>query len=119
MRQKRNVKISVRLSEKELEKVMAQADERGVDLSKFIRYKLLAESEKSVYNSTYVSSMQQLVYEINRIGNNVNQIAYRLNTLQYDQNYISELKSNFEKCERLMLGLLEENEDGDHKVNAH
>jgi len=120
MQKKRNAKICVRLNDSELKKIVAEADEQGVDLSKYVRYKLLADSEKSKYNATYISCIRQLVYEINRIGNNVNQIAYQMNVLRYDAGYVSELRKNFETCERLILNfVLQEENNGNHKTDAY
>lgn len=120
MQKKRNAKICVRLNDSELKKIVAEADEQGVDLSKYVRYKLLADSEKSKYNTTYISCIRQLVYEINRIGNNVNQIAYQMNALRYDAGYVSELRKDFETCERLILNfVLQEENNGNHKTDAY
>lgn len=123
MQKKRNAKICVRLNDSELKKIVAEADEQGVDLSKYVRYKLLADSEKSKYNTTYISCIRQLVYEINRIGNNVNQIAYQMNVLRYDAGYVSELRKNFETCERLILNFVlqeeQEENNGNHKTDAY
>lgn len=120
MQKKRNAKICVRLNDSELKKIVAEADEQGVDLSKYVRYKLLADSEKSKYNTTYISCIRQLVYEINRIGNNVNQIAYQMNALRYDAGYVSELRKNFETCERLILNfVLQEENNGNYKTDAY
>ena len=120
MQKKRNAKICVRLNDSELKKIVAEADEQGVDLSKYVRYKLLADSEKSKYNTTYISCIRQLVYEVNRIGNNVNQIAYQMNALRYDAGYVSELRKNFETCERLILNfVLQEENNGNHKTDAY
>lgn len=75
---KRKRKLNVYLLDKELEILNAKADEANMNKSDYIRNVILfgAAHERTMFSRR---EAEKLHYEINRIGNNINQIAYRAN----------------------------------------
>lgn len=75
---KRKRKLNVYLLDEELEILNAKADEADMSKSDYIRNMILfgAAHERTLFSKKDTAS---LLYELNRIGNNINQIAYRAN----------------------------------------
>lgn len=75
---KRQRYFKVHLLDEELEILNAKADEAGMNKSEYIRNMILfgAAHERTLFSK---KDTESLLYEINRIGNNINQIAYRAN----------------------------------------
>lgn len=99
----RNEKITVRVSPAEIQIIEREAEKMGMDISKYIRYRMFAKTNLSKYNAEYLRELQQLIYELNRIGNNVNQIAYRHNSNFYEAEDIKCIQDMFARCEELIL----------------
>lgn len=78
----RDRKISVWLLDEELAILQAKADEAEMTQSEFLRNCIVFGSAKE---RTYADKedTEKLIYELNRIGNNVNQIAYQANQRKY------------------------------------
>lgn len=70
------VKISVRLNEKEHKQLQRQAENAGLKMEPFIR-KLIMGAD---IQPRPPDNVVQLIREINYIGNNINQIAKKVNT---------------------------------------
>ena len=70
------VKISVRLNEKEHKQLQRQAENAGLKMEPFIR-KLIMGAD---IQPRPPDNVVQLIREINFIGNNINQIAKKVNT---------------------------------------
>lgn len=101
--------FKVHLLDEELEILNAKADEAEISKSEYIRNCILFGSAKE---RTVVSKAdaETLIYEINRIGNNVNQIAYRANSNKTidDRDFQSLYASYIELlsvCDRLIRGV--------------
>ena len=75
---KRTRKLNVYLLDEELEILNAKIDEANMSKSEYIRNMILfgAAHERTMFTK---KETEALLYEINRIGNNLNQIAYRAN----------------------------------------
>jgi len=71
----KNKTISLRLTEKEYEKLKTKADELGYSVSELIRKKVLGNRERLAPRQ----DIKLFAYELNRIGNNLNQIAKYVN----------------------------------------
>lgn len=101
-------RINLRISQEDKEKIKKRADSLGLTLSDFIRQSALYATVVQYK----VLELNNLVYEINKIGTNINQIAKICNqsqsvspvALQNLQNRHSELYS-------LMTNVLVTNED--------
>lgn len=86
-------KITVRFTKKEYETLRKEAGRRHMDMSKYIRATVTKEPYE---NKELVEECRNLNYEINRIGNNINQIAHRHNENLYHPDDIMELKELME-----------------------
>lgn len=75
---KRNRKLNIFLLDEELELLNAKADELEMSKSEYIRNIILFGTayKRSIFSK---EETKEFIYEINRIGNNLNQIAYRAN----------------------------------------
>ena len=62
------------------------AFEYGLSKSKYLRKLILAESLAGKQWHMDGDQAKQLIYEVNRIGNNVNQIAYNTNVVRFSSN---------------------------------
>lgn len=78
---KRRHRITLRLTTEELEKLRRLARERGMTISDYLRATSL--SKKSVRRKQKTEEMElyrQAIYELNRLGVNLNQLAKTMNT---------------------------------------
>lgn len=94
MKENRTIILRARLSKSEKELIDKRAKALGISLSAFLRKSLLGEQ---IVSKTDV----QTVFELKKIGVNINQLARHLNTLPVEEirnslfsinNYIRELK---------------------------
>jgi len=76
---KRTRKLNVYLLDEELAILEAKSDEAQMSKSEYIRNMIMfgAAHERTMFSK---KDTEALLYEINRIGNNLNQIAYRANS---------------------------------------
>lgn len=74
--------LSLRLTEKEKEEIREKAEQLGLSVSDYVRSVLI--SSKSIRRKSRVDceAIKQLVYEINKIGVNLNQIAKEVNSIR-------------------------------------
>ena len=73
MERKRDKQINIRLTESEYLNVCLQVEKSGLGLSEYIRKCILGKEIK------VVSGIKELVWELNRIGNNLNQLTRKVN----------------------------------------
>lgn len=72
------------------------AFEYGLSKSKYLRKLILAESLAGKQWHMDGDQAKQLIYEVNRIGNNVNQIAYNTNVVRFSSNKdLGELQAKY------------------------
>lgn len=100
MEENRDKRIYVRLSKSEKEKLIKRAKAEGVSLSTYLRKSMLGER---IVSKTDV----QTVFELKKIGTNLNQLAKNINTLPVNEyilesintidTYIKELKQITDK----------------------
>lgn len=100
MKENRTKVIRARLSEEEKEQVFRRAKAEGVTLSMYLRKSVLGERITSKADI-------QTVFELKKIGTNLNQLAKHVNSLPVDENirislesiemYIKELKKITDK----------------------
>lgn len=77
--------IRARLSVEEKERIISIAKAEGVSLSTYLR--------RSLLNGRLVTKTDvQTVFELKKIGNNLNQLARHVNTLPVDENIIASLE---------------------------
>ncbi len=70
----KNKSISLRLTENEYNRLKKLSDENGYSVSNFVRKKIF---DKKIINKNVIETF---LYNANRIGNNLNQIARYCNT---------------------------------------
>lgn len=82
-------RFNFRMTASELENLKINAKQRGISVSAYIRdtavYKnSITSKEEFVIKKEYLNEIRRLIYEINRIGNNINQIVKSYNSEFYD-----------------------------------
>ena len=85
-------RITVRLSDDFINKLKAEAKKNDLTLSDMVRVKLTEKNKINKRNN------QQLVYEINRLGKNLNQIAKNSNSNKIVDKLVLEKLTKIEKA---------------------
>ena len=108
-KENRNKRIYARLSEKEFNTFSKKANDLGYknNFSELIRKFILDETIVTVNPNLLIDELYKLRVEINRMGNNVNQIANYTNFLM-NQNYIE--TEQYKRYSKLQI-------DFENKVN--
>jgi type II secretory pathway component PulF len=78
-REKRETEIKIRLTAKEREEIRELAREEGLTVSEYIRKRAL---QRQAEEQAKLEMERQLVYQVRRIGINLNQMAKSLNILR-------------------------------------
>lgn len=111
----RNNRFGVRLFDEEAEILENKAKEQGLSKTEYIR-EIILYSEIKKNNRKILSDEKftKLLYEINRIGNNINQIAYNSNLIKSTgKEEIEGLKKQYDSLLQLYTDtfLFQEEED--------
>lgn len=86
MKENRTKILILRLTENEKKQAVKRAKDEGLTLSSYIR--------KCVLNEKFVSRTDvQTVFELKKIGTNLNQLAKHVNTLPVEENILESLQS--------------------------
>ena len=91
-REPRNVIVKFRMTEQEKKTLQQQVERYHMNMSDYIRR--VAARPPDVTKAEFNASIQKTIYEIHKIGNNINQIAKKYN----ENNYV-------EPSENLLLRL--------------
>jgi hypothetical protein len=75
----RDTRITFRLSQEDRLLLESRAKGQGLSVSKYLRHLLLNDSGKATYDPKNEASLKRYFADINRYGNNVNQIVKSLN----------------------------------------
>ena len=91
-------RICVRLTVKEKKKLMEKAEKAQISVGEFLRRCI----DQDVMD--YVASMRvsDLIYEVKRIGNNVNQIAHNANCGYYSKADSDRMLANMEEVKAVV-----------------
>ena len=81
-------KITIRLSSKQLDSFKTIAIKDNISVSEAIRRSSIKNYYKDIVNEQFYSD---ILYQINKIGNNLNQIAYKANISNNIDIYIIKL----------------------------
>lgn len=73
----RDKSIQIRLTEEELNALQSAKGEKGT-LARYAREKLLSDTTHTERQQT-ISQYTDLIFQLKKIGTNINQIAYQLN----------------------------------------
>jgi len=103
----RDKRLWIRLTESEDKEIKNKAKEMGVSVSKYLRTRIF-KSEASLINAVdFLKAYKERVYELKKIGNNINQLARYVNyiekTGQMNPALMEELNKNlqdFIRCQR-------------------
>ena len=76
----RDKKLTIFLLEEELEILKAKCDEFGISYSDYFRQLITFGSVKQSSKKDSKEEQKKFMYEVNRIGGNINQIAHRVNS---------------------------------------
>lgn len=100
----RDKKINLRLSSAEFDYLLKQCEERGIKPTELLREKLNAPvARKEIHKK----KNKELFLQLNRIGNNLNQLVKILHTEKYMQNNLSVIIKLFCVCRQLEKILME------------
>ena len=99
----RNNRFEIRLFDEEVEILENKAKIQGLSKTEYIREIILySEIKDTKRNILSDENFKKLLYEINRIGNNINQIAYNSNLIKSTgREEIKNLKEQYENLLQL------------------
>lgn len=123
----RTIKRSFRVTEEQNKYLLQMSEQCDMNISKYLRCLIEADKKGNLVQKRQkenfvkreiAQALSDTNYEINRIGNNLNQIAYHLNSGIYDSYEISSLKLLFEdiknEVEKINLLFYRGTSHGDH-----
>ena len=84
MKENRDISIKIRLTEAEKEQLLQRSKEEGKSLF-FLYQRVCLERQK------HMKTDVQMIYELRKIGANINQLAKHINTLPSDENILYSL----------------------------
>lgn len=112
----RNKPLFIYVTEEEKKKILNNMKRaKAKTITNYVRELALNEGEIIIYNFSELkdslSETGKYVYELNKIGNNVNQIAKKVNEsdvvatedVQYLLSQVEQMKSNYETTFKLLL----------------
>lgn len=112
----RNKPLFIYVTEEEKKKILNNMKRANAKtITNYVRELALNEGEINIYNFSELkdslSETGKYVYELNKIGNNVNQIAKKVNEsdvvatedVQYLLSQVEQMKSNYETTFNLLL----------------
>ena len=121
------IKKSFRISEEDNEYLLEMAGQQNMDVSKYLRYLIAADKQAHMVSEyrfanlckrQIATAISDTNYEINRIGNNINQIAYHLNAGMYHQKEAASLevmlKEVKKQVDKLTVMISREIQNGNH-----
>ena len=112
MEDQRTNKICFRLTDDELSVIREGSEKAGMTFSAFVRSKVLEPDRALQRDSEKKKLFRDYIYEINRVGNNINQIVRAVNTKQFvtaaDLKTLTEYLWKIERSERELMEKLME-----------
>jgi len=92
-KKKKSYKVGIYFNTAEQEQLRAKADKLGVSFGKFVK-NCAIENDIIIRRRTTKKTDPKLLYEINKIGCNINQIAHQLNKMQELERAHPQFKNN-------------------------
>jgi len=83
--------VSFRISKEEKELLTKKSKKINTSISNYCRYAVLNKKVR------YISGLKELLPELNRVGNNLNQIAYKLNSRSIFNSDFENIRVDFDK----------------------
>ena len=93
IKKKKSYKVGIYFNTAEQEILREKADKLGVSFGKFVK-NCAIENDIKIRRRTIKKTDPRLLYEINKIGCNINQIAHQLNKMQELNRASPHLKDN-------------------------
>lgn len=111
---KKDYNLHIRISKEQLAYLMEQSGKYGINYSVYVRRLLDKERGNTAPEQTQKEYLQrkELIYEINRIGNNINQIVKNANMHYYSE---MEKKKLFAMMTKLISMIEREEENGSNR----
>lgn len=108
----KSIHKNVRVTKKQWEHIRQQCEIYGINTSEYLRRLVDAEMGKAVKAQPREEFLarKQMAYEINRIGNNINQIVKNVNMHYYTE---YEKKKLFAMMQKIMELFENQKEEGD------
>lgn len=110
---RKNIRMRFRITDKQKEHIDRKCKEHGINNSEYLRRLVDSDMGKLIPMQTREQLLvrKELIYEVNRIGNNINQIARNVNMLHYSE---SEKKKLFALAKKVMELLENEGKGGNN-----
>lgn len=103
----RTKQIHIKLTDEEYEILMQKCAEFNLTQAGYVRTAILFGSVQDTKPRVDENLIKQLVYEVNRIGNNINQIAYICNSkYEVTEREMIEAKDNLFRAEKYIVDVL-------------
>lgn len=99
---KRNITLSIRLTAEEKEALKQKAEQANLSMTDYI---LRCSSRKKII----VVSMNKIIVEMKRVGNNLNQITRRINTGDFKSYNFEKVIEEQRKIYDLLLSMMSDN----------
>lgn len=94
-----NTKKDFRMDEETYQTLLSKAENKNMNVSKYLRMLIM---DRPVDNPEIKDKLYQLQYEVNRIGNNINQIAKNCNADLYSAEDRKNLLEDIIRIEEMM-----------------
>lgn len=111
MSREKSERINCRVTSEEKNLLIDLADKTGMDVSKYIRAMLFRKTVSGVTQEDLDDLKNNLIYQVRKIGVNINQIAKAANSMYFDDRDRSELFLEQERLTNLMKKCLEKLEE--------
>lgn len=108
---KRENKITFRVSEHEKKMILAKLKKSKISLSDFCRYATLGKEIR------HVEGLDKCSYELNKIGNNINQIAVLCHQRAIQNPNLNEIRKQLCRVTERIYDMLGGDEDGDNQAD--
>ena len=99
-------RISITVSEKEYQKLEATAQKHQQKITSFVKTASMAYIDKK-YVYPEKETMENLIVSLNRIGNNINQIAYHINSTGRTEMFYDDIRREFSALKKRVNHFLE------------
>lgn len=98
---KKEIAINMKVEELFWQRVKQEAENKEMYISSFIKYCIIKELQKSDENTFFIDqhSINELLFQIKKIGVNINQIAKKINQGEIKQQNFDEFADAFNKLE--------------------
>lgn len=108
---KRENKITFRVSEHEKKMILSKLKKSKISLSDFCRYATLGKEIR------HIEGLDKCNYELNKIGNNINQIALLCHQRAVENPNLDEIRKQLCEVIERIYGVLGGDSDGDSQTD--